>query len=381
MTTTGIWYAATDGYLHHTKTGEIGPQWDLGDLRLTREQRIALGDPGDYIPTEYNTGLYYGWRPADMTPVYPVGSNVHITLTPGTYENRIFWGEVRIQNNGSGPVVMRNCVLAGQDPETIGSATKTDNRDNQSKTYQYAVDSQALRAFDTNHQQWVMEDCLVDPGVWWNADWSPPGGPRIGNIAYKLRSCLGIRGGSGTILRCRLRNMQDLITVNQPALNGSDDPSFFHILSSLLDEPLYYTGADHWQAEGTHSDSIQFHRGKNIHIIGNRIRAGHNAGVMLLQEVSSGPNDLIENVLITKNVFEGVSGSSGYGINHGEKYANPYTSTEIYDNDFIARADEKYIIARQKYLGSYGTNRVATWDTPGVSLTHTGTVTIANGGP
>lgn len=354
------------------------------DVRLSYAEREALvateADWGTYIPNERNTALLPGWSVADLTPVYPAPGQTWITLTEGSvYEDVIFWCEVRMPrgDDGTGPT-LRNYAIAGQDPDTIGSAWKTDNRDEQSKLYEYAEDSQCIRAYDDDVLQWHCEDGLHDPGLWFTD--LAPGGARTGNMAYKLRSSLGVRGGSGTLKRVQFRNSQDHVSINQPSAGGASDPSFMHVLGCLLDPTLHYSGADHWQAEGTHDDNIQFHRGKNIKILGNRItRAGRNSGVMLIQEVSAAANDLIEFVEIKRNVIEGASGLSEYGINHGVKHTNDYSSTVIEDNDFLERADGKYIIRPTAYAGSYGTNHTAVWDVEGVSLTRTGTVTPATG--
>lgn len=341
--------------------------WKNSMDKLTREQREAL-IPGDYIPNESNTGLLPGWSADNLEQVMPASSvEKYIILYPGIYENKIFWGGVRILNNTTGSVILRNCFISGVDPELIGN-------NYMNETYAFFCDG-------NNIAQWEIVDCKIDAFAWFDSSFNPPGGARTGNMSYKLRSTSGIRGGSGTVRRCEITNTQDGFSVVQYTLDETD-PSYLTIEGSWIHKMIFYKGDGHSQPEGTHSDVIQFHIGRNISIRGNRLGGiydpygysqypGYNSGddaknsvIMLKQEVSSDAIYKLQNIIIEKNIFEG----GFFSINHAAARNNSFETTQIKDNWFILKNPADYVIRPKEWADRYSNNKIATWKEEGVSL-------------
>ena len=339
--------------------------------RLTYAQRESLTF-GNYVPNASNTGLLPGYTYGDLEPV-----TTNFTAAAGTtYENKAFYCQVTMARGsfGTGPT-FRNCLFAGVDPDTIASAAKTDNRDGVSRVYQYAADTTPARSADNDTLQWLTEDCVLDPGAWFES--TAPGGARTGNMNLKLRSCLGWRGGNGTHKRLEVKNAQDGLTVVQAAASSSD-PSFYNLFGVWVHDILHYSGADHWQAEGTHDDSIQFHFIKNMLVRGCRIEVSHNAGAMIQLENAA---QYLENIIIEDTIFEPRSdGGSGWGINLAYKAATTMAGCAFRRLKFIQRGDNKYVIARNSLIPLLSDLSIVVWDEPGVSYHSVGTVTVANGG-
>jgi hypothetical protein len=358
--------------------------WENAVVKLTRAEREALV-LGDYIPNETNTGLLPGWTISMLERVLPTSGN-HVSLAPGLYENKIFWCEVRIAY-GTAPVIFRNCVFAGPNPDAIGDATGGGQlgRDG----------GQGLRCWGSTIFQWEMYDSKIDPSVWFDASNNPPDGACSGNMSYKLRHIIGIAGGSGTVRRCEITNVGDGIGIIQTAENDAD-VSFYTIEGNWIHKMIFYKGAGHHQPEGTHADGIQFHTGRNITIRGNRIGGAYspdgyaqdpsynlgddiyNAGIMLQQEVSSDNNHRLENILIEKNLFEG-GRPGGYNINHSYKFTTNHATTRIRDNKFILRSPTHYVIRPSAWANRYINNKFATWNVEGVSITVGNEINYNNG--
>lgn len=341
--------------------------WESSCLKLTREQREVLNF-GDYIPNESNTGLLPDWKVDNLERVIPTTPTTkYITLSSGLYENKIFWCGVQIPNDGTTKIIFRNCFFAGVDPEIIGN--------------NYANGSYALYCDGNNTAQWEMYDCKIDASAWFDASLNPPGGTRAGNMSFKLRSTSGVRGGSGTMRRCEITNVQDGFSVVQYTLNESD-ASYLTLEGNWIHKMIFYKGEGHSQPEGTHSDVIQFHVGRNITIRGNRLggisgtygyeqNPGYNSGddaknsvIMLKQEVSSDAIYKLQNILIEKNVFEG----GFYAINHAAARNNSFETTQIKDNWFILRSPTYYVIRPKVWADRYKNNKIATWNTEGILL-------------
>jgi len=346
--------------------------WQSSNIKLNREQREVL-IIGDYIPNESNTGLLPGWTPNYLEQVIPsTPTSKYIYLNPGLYENKIFWCEVRIPDNGISGVTFRNCIFAGADPELIGN--------------DYMNGSYGLYCATNNITQWEMYDCKFDASAWFDPSLNPPGGARTGNMSFKLRSTSGVRGGSGTMRRCEITNVQDGFSLIQYSLDESDT-SYLTIEGNWIHKMIFYKGAGHAQPEGTHSDVIQFNIGRNITIRGNRLggfsdaygynqTTGYNSGddarnstIMLKQEVSSLPIDKLQHIIIEKNLFEG----GIYCINHAAANSNSFETTQIKNNWFIQRSPANYVICPKAWLDCYSNNKIVTWNVEGVSLNITST--------
>lgn len=378
------------GSLERRGRADIPLSFGGGGSKLNYAQREALGSVAgefqNFVPNNDNTGLLPGYDYGDLTPV-----TTNFTATGGQlYENMIFYCQVMMTraSSGEGPR-FRNCVFAGIDPDTIASATKTDNRSGgTSRTYLYATDSTPVRSADNNTLQYIVEDCEVNPGAWFGDNGAtPPGGVRGGNRHLKLRSCLGFRGGNGILKRTQIRNCQDGITATQ-AMIDENDTSFFHVLGVWIYDMIFYKTTngtdptDHWQQEGTHSDNIQFTFMKNMIVEGCRLKCSGNSGVMLQRENTA---QYIENITIRYTIFEFDQNflPNSYAFNMysagntgtGTAYAN----SSFHHLRFIG-GNGRNIVATPMYHGLFSNNNVATWAVEGQSLNIGAAVNPANGG-
>lgn len=325
-----------------------------GDENLSEEERDQLV-LGEYIPGPNTTGLLPGWTAGDLEPVYPSAGQNHINITtPGPHENKIFWGEVRIQ----APAVFRNCMFPGQDPAT------------------YSGHSGIIRCFGSGVPQWEAHDCVIDPGLWRDPTVTRPGDAPITDLTtwrLGLSWTTGVYGGSCTLRRCEITNVQDGFGLIQ-AKADPDDPSFSLIEGCWIHRILFYRGEGWHQEEGTHSDAVQTHVGSNLTLRGNMLggvrdeagyeaNPGYNSGddaknaiLMLKQEVSNDELDRIENVLIEKNFFQG----GVYCINHSfsESRPNLFETTQIRDNYFVRRGNGRYVIRHTDFADCYSNNRI-----------------------
>lgn len=337
--------------------GELGGAGGAGttDGKLSLEEREKLV-LGEYIPGPKTTGLLPGWTPADLDPVYPPAGQNHINITtPQTYENKIFWGEVRI----NAPAVFRNCMFAGADPVTYTSA------------------SGIIRCFGANTPQWEAHDCVIDPALWLDPTVVRPGGAAPTDLAtwrFRLAWTTGIYGGACTLRRCEITNVQDGFGLIQAMADENDTDSFSLVEGCWIHRMIYYRGEGWHQPEGTHSDVVQTHVGRNLTLRGNMLGGerdpvgyaadpGYNSGddaqnacLMLKQERSFDEFDRIENVLIEKNFWQG----GVYCINHAfsESRPNMFETTQIRDNYFIRRANSQYVIRHENFVDCYSNNRI-----------------------
>lgn len=332
--------------------GAAGHPGAGGKLTLEEREELVLGE---YIPGPTTTGLLPGWAPEDLEPVYPPGTQHHINVTdPGPHENKIFWGEVRIQ----APAVFRNCMFAGMDPAAYDGATGV------------------IRCFGSGVPQWEAHDCVVDPGLWRDPTVTRPGGAAATDLATWRRGLAwttGVYGGSCTLVRCEITNVQDGFGLIQ-GKEDTEDPSFTKIEGCWIHRMIFYRGEGWHQPEGTHSDVIQTHIGSNLTLRGNmlggaRDEAGYeadpgynsgddakNAALMLKQEVSNDELDRIQDVSIEKNFWQG----GVFCINHAfsEGRPNMFESTRIRDNFFVRRANGQYVIRHANFVDCYSNNRV-----------------------
>jgi len=360
--------------------------WESSNTKLTKSQRESL-IIGKYIPNETNTGLLPGYTPDNLEQVVPPTGSYEIKLTEGYYENKIFWGQVNINKVRTGKVTFRNCFFAGCDPDKIPAGYKK----NDATLYKYYKETYGLICDDRLITQWEMQDCKFDPSVWFDASIVHPGDyTRTGNMSFMLRSTAGIRGGSGTIKRCEITNVQDGFSIVQWASDIKGDLSFLTIEGCWIHKMIFYKGVGHPQPEGTHSDCIQFHVGRNITIRGNRIGGAYdafgyeqdpsynsgddvkNSGIMLQQEVDSQSINKLLNIVIEENLFEGAK-SGAYNINHSPKYNNSFETTQIKNNRFIQRSPAHYVIRPKLWADRYSNNKIVTWKVEGVSINATTT--------
>ncbi len=344
-----------------------GAQWRGRGGEVTTPDRDSLV-LGSYIPDATTSGLLNGWTPADLTPVYPSGSNTYVSITgPGPYENKIFWGEIRMQS----PVkpVFRNCVFAGKDPTNYGSYDGSGNF--------YGNLSGVIRCYGPTYYHFELIDCLIDPGLWMDPSVTRPGNAAPTDLTLwrrHLSASTAIHGGKVTLKRVEIKNVQDGINWVQ-AKASTNDPEFTLLEGCWIHKNVYYD-YDDWvnTADGAHSDGFQFNIGSNLTIRGCKIGGtrdtvgytswpAYNSGddawnseFMIKQEVNNDDLNRIENVLIEKNFIEG----GFYGINHsyGADRPNMFTTTQIKDNYFVRRSDNKYVIRHANYTSRYSNNRI-----------------------
>jgi hypothetical protein len=386
------WHPGDSFFMY--RRGRTAIETGAGSTKLTYAQREAVasvvGEFTDFIPNEHNTGLLPGYDYGDLTPV-----TTNFTANAGaTYENMIFYCQVTMARGASGVgATFRNCVFAGIDPDTIASANKNSNWPGftGSFTYNYATDSTPVRAADSDTLQYVVEDCEVNPGAWFGDNGAtPPGGARTGDRNLKLRSCLGFRGGNGTIKRTQIRNTQDGITATQ-AMTGAGDTSYFHVLGVWIYDVIFYkttsgngnTPNEHWQIEGTHSDTIQFTFMMNMIVEGCRLKATGNSAIMLQREVTT---QYIENIIVRYTIFEfdvnfqatayAFNMSSSGNVGTGEEYSD----SAFHDLTFIGGPGRNAIAPTTYHsLFTAGTNKVGTWVVEGESFTRGSNITVAAG--
>lgn len=240
-----------------------------------------------------------------------------------TYQNVDFQGLV---TTGAAGVVFKNCIFRGQTaaPSSAVFCVKSNNGDMAGAKFY---------------------DCLFEPQVqsWWSN---------------------GIGGGNYEMYRCEIRKCVDGIDLTAPTTG----PTI--IKGNVIHDGTYYswvapeTGDGHSDGH-THNDAIQFSRGKNITILGNYIGGVPsaddnpsdgtdfpNSGIMLQQEVSSTQADMIENVTISQNWFEGGVCS----LNTATKYGNTFPTTSITNNRFIRRTSGYYLIEASLFSGTISGN-------------------------
>lgn len=333
--------------------------------------------PGEYLPNAATAGLLPGTSVYDLEPVYPnAQGNVNITVAQ-LYENKIFWGETRMQATATagfpeGPV-FRNCVFTGRDPYRY---CDLDANGNLVPGTQVGGN---VAGCITSTKHYVLEDCLIDPAYWMDPLLVRPANadPVPLRLWRKLLafSC-GIRGGRVTSRRVEIRNVQDGFS-HQSTMLSESDIDFVLLEGNWHHQSVYYAGPDWWlTTDGTHSDGFQTNLGPNVTIRGCRIGGAtdltgytasgerynsgddfRNAGLMLKQEKTLTPLTEIKNFVLEKSFIQA---GVGYCINHVFNTAAPaeWTNSFIRDNYFVRRADGKYIIRTPRFADKYSNNRI-----------------------
>lgn len=356
------------------------------DTKLSRAERAALAASSTltYIPNANTTGLLPGWELSTLTPV---GDGNPIVLGTTAHANKIFWGQVNPSSTSGSS--MSNCAIAGPRPDlSIDDSTG------------------GLRVTNgTTIKQWTATDCVFNSLLWTMPELNPPGGAwDIDEALFLLRNTIAIRGGRGTITNCEITNFQDGAHI-APIWNAGDTnaTNFTKFTHCWIHKILFYKGAGHNQPEGTHSDGIQFHYGRNTTIefsllggqvdpVGYAADPSYNSGegaynslVMLQQELNNTDTYRVENVDINECILW--SGSpEGYCINHHydsstsshPERENLMTGSTIRNNKFVQRGDGHYVIRNPVYSPLYSNNSIIIPDGNG-SWSTVGPVTFTNG--
>lgn len=291
---------------------------------------------GVHKPTPETTGAYL--KPGESYT--EVGSGAQMTLSPGTYRNRVFLGAVNF-TVGSGAYLFERCIFAGNDP-----GNSTDENFTGSSGGSVVKNSGSSEP----KQAVTMVDCTIDPGYWMTVKGRDRIWPELN----------GIFGGNFTVRRCIIKNTCDGVGIN--AHNYG-----FTLELSILHTGTYATGPENTgqSDQRTHNDGIQFHTGKNIVIRGNVIgydetepdeakRSRHMAGYqvafddgynsghdyenscfMIKQESGTAANQTIENVVIEQNWIYG--GLCGINFFYEPSRPNRFGSTVVRNNRFGRR--------------------------------------------
>lgn len=277
---------------------------------------------------------------ADPNAVFTTVNGSQTLSTPDqTYNNRIFNGTVFVAATG---LVFNNCVF-------LGSANVITNT------------NACVRGHSSIAARFggaVFNDCLIRPqrpSVWMN----------------------GAIGENGTFNRCLFENVVDAFSLS----TVSDVGSVTNINGCVVRKSMQFSWVPPDTGDGqsdniTHNDGIQFHRLKNVNVIGNSfigVEPGHDIDydywapsncILLKQEVSADPADMIENVLIDKNWFTG----GQVGINIAYAFSNPLLSATISNNKFT-RGGHRYYIIRAPEITSTITGNVYEDDGSPVPIT------------
>lgn len=248
-----------------------------------------------------------------------IGTGATINLSPGAYSGRRFFGRASIPSGG-GTYVIRDSILCGPDPDGLESACI-----NVSSSFTGTL---------------IVEDSLFDPMPW---------------ITDKGKTSLspwvnGINGAGFTVRRCEITNVVDGLSIIG---NAGHSPTVIEL--NWIHKGYFAHDFEGQSDERTHTDAIQFHRGKNITVRGNLIGGDRdmtgyqatwpdgsntgddfeNAGIMLKQESSNSDADRLENILIEANWFAG--GMSGINFSYDPARPNTFASTIIRNNKFADR--------------------------------------------
>ncbi|MTD12751.1 hypothetical protein GIS00_02175 [Nakamurella sp. YIM 132087] len=304
-----------------TPATTAAPTTTKGDAAAIRR---AL-KPGTYKPGASTTG------PIEGTSLKQVQGDFTATANGQVIENLEVWGTINIRAYSN--VVIRNCVVHG----TLATGTDT-----------------AFIIFSNdNGRGLLVEDCLL---IGRGSPW-----------------CSGMRGGNYTIRRTEINNAPDGLCFTSQLGNVTAEGNWIH--NGLYMEwdaktpNMPYAGSYY-----THTDGIQFHRGRNYVIRGNTIGgtryvAAHHSGkakqlqddaddnynsaLMIKQEVDSSAANKIENVLIEDNWLAG--GQATVNICSGRD--NTFSSLTCRDNKFMRSTwgSQMYIL-RGPGLGNFSGN-------------------------
>lgn len=210
---------------------------------------------GTYTPdNDLYAGILPGWTYDMYTPV--MGSTdglraVYHNASGAVYENKIFWGSVRMQ--GLGVPTYINCIFAGQNPAT-------------------RVSEGCVKNYGSGYHQATMIDCLVDPGMWKTA-YAPGGAVDAATWQANETPAVGIHGGRVSMYRVQIRNCSDGMqtTMSTGGLGAPYSNYFIYAEDCWIHSGLYNkdTAAPYSSLpEGTHCDAVQFALGANYHFLG-----------------------------------------------------------------------------------------------------------------
>lgn len=242
-----------------------------------------------------------------------VSGSQTLNVADQTFTNRIFSGTVFIAATG---LVFNNCVFLGS-PNVITSTNACIR----------GHSSIAARLGGA-----IFNDCLIRPQrqSWWMN---------------------GVIGENGTFNRCLFENVIDPFSLS----TASDVGSVTNIRGCVIRKMTQFNWTPPETGDGqsdftTHNDGIQFHRTKNVNIIGNSfigVEAAKQGDVwrssncmLIKQEVSALAADAIENVLVDKNWFTG----GQVGINMAFAFTNTLGTVTISNNKFTRGGHRYYIL-------------------------------------
>jgi F5/8 type C domain len=315
-------FAARDArYVRLTVSGNTLSNWASvtefevggGETKLTRAQRDALVY-GNYKPSAASVG------PVPEVTLAQFGSpstsaDFVVTANNQIVENLEIWGGVNLGSFSN--VTVRNCIIHGALNRGVGTAHVFGSGNN-------------LRGAT------ILDSALVGRPVTVPASYNGVSNPDAGNVNRANEWVSGVNGGNFTVLRTEIANTSDGVGLISQLGNVTVKGSWIHDgwfnewpasqASPSSGTAKYYpysTGTVNY----THVDGIQFHRGKNYTVVGNRIggkrvvgehnvtpsqktqiNSGddmYNAALMIKQEVDDTVANKIENVLIDRNWFEG----------------------------------------------------------------------------
>ena len=203
--------------------------------------------PGAYIPdSSLVRGLIPGQPITDI--IYPTNQSTAIPLNNSSYENTIFWGQI---THGTAPAPeLSNCIAAGFDQDTLTGGL--------SGNYKSFDSATVLRPHVTFY------DSLISCAPWtsgsWGAELKPGGLGRPlapGDVREISGNSAGIHGGGVSLIRTLVEDVQDCLNLT----NGHAQS--FNLIDSSEIAKAYFRR--NWAPGGgwTHSDLVQFNRGKN----------------------------------------------------------------------------------------------------------------------
>jgi F5/8 type C domain len=340
-------FAARDArYVRLTVNGNTQSNWASvtefevggGATKLTKAQRDALVY-GNYKPSAASVGPVPEVTLAQLgTP--STSTDFVVTENNQVVENLEIWGGVNLGSFSN--VTVRNCIIHGT--LTRGSGT-----------------GHVFGSGNNLRGATIIDSALVGRPVTVPASYNGVPNPDAGNVNRANEWVGGVLGGNFTVLRTEIANTSDGIGLISQLGNVTVKGSWIHDgwmnewpesqASPSSGTPKYYpysSGTLHY----THVDGIQFHRGKNYTVVGNRIggkrvigshnvtpsektqiNSGddmYNAALMIKQEVDDTAANKIENVLIDRNWFEG--GASTINLSYAR--SNRFDTLTLSNNRF-----------------------------------------------
>lgn len=282
--------------------------------------------PGTYIPSRASTGRISG-----SPPLVKIESDIKATSDGQVFADLELWGSIDLGEYRN--VVVRNCIIRG--------------------TAATGRDTSFIHGNGDDNRGLVIEDSVL---------------AGRGNVW-----CSGMRGGNYTIRRTELTWIPDGLCLTSPLGNVTAEGCWIH--NGMYKEWTAVT--PNMPAAGsfyTHTDGVQFHRGKNYVLRGNMIggarvpAAHHTAGasvainsaddmynscLMIKQEVDASAANKIENVLVENNWLMG--GVASINICSGR--GNDFSTTIIQNNRFVRSTwGKQYYILRSPGIGQFSNN-------------------------